>query len=128
MPKKDFKNLIKQIEELSVLELAELVKELEKKFGVIAAAPVTVGSALSAAEEKTKLSEEKTSFNVELIAAGNSKIQVIKIVKEIIGVGLKQAKDIVDAAPKIIKENLPKTEAEEIKKKLEEAGATVELK
>jgi len=126
-----FKDLVKQIEELTVLELSELVKVLEEKFGVSAAAPVAIaaaGSAQGAAAGDAGAAEEKSEFDVELKAAGDSKISVIKIVREITGKGLKEAKDMVDGAPKVIKEKAPKKDAEELKKKLEEAGATVELK
>lgn len=119
-----FKKLVEEIEKMSVLDLAELVKVLEEKFGVSAA--MAVAPAASADAEAVK--EEKTAFNVELKSAGGQKIQVIKVVREITGLGLKEAKDIVDAAPKVIKENLKKEDAEEMKKKLEAAGATVELK
>jgi large subunit ribosomal protein L7/L12 len=124
-----FKDLVKQIEELSVLELSELVKILESKFGVSASAPAMVAAmpqTESAAAEGA--AEEKSEFDVEIVAAGDAKIAVIKIVREITGKGLKDAKDLVDAAPKVIKEKAPKAEAEELKKKLEEAGATVNLK
>lgn len=122
-----FQELVKKIEELSVLDLAQLVKVLEEKFGV-SAAPVMAAApaAAAAAEEETKA--EKSTFNVVLTAAGNAKIQVIKVVRELIGKGLKEAKDMVDAAPATVKEGVPKAEAEELKKKLEEAGATVEIK
>jgi large subunit ribosomal protein L7/L12 len=122
-----FKKIVDEIEKMSVLDLAELVKILEEKFGVspMAAMPVMAGAA---AGGEAAAKEEKTSFNVELKNAGGQKIQVIKVVREITGLGLKEAKDIVDAAPKILKENLKKEDAEEMKKKLEEAGATVELK
>ena len=128
VPKK-FQDLVKQIEELSVLELSELVKVLEEKFGVSAAAPAMMaampaGGAAAGGEAE----EEKSEFDVELVAAGDAKIAVIKIVREVTGQGLKDAKDIVDAAPKVLKEKVPKAEAEELKKKLEEAGATVDLK
>lgn len=123
-----FKDLVKQIEEMSVLELSELVKVLEDKFGVSAAAPAMAVTATPANGEAEEAAEEKNEFDVELAAAGDSKISVIKIVKEITGKGLKEAKDIVDDAPKVIKEKSPKAEAEELKKKLEEAGATVNLK
>lgn len=122
-----FQVLVKQIEELSVLDLAELVKVLEKKFGVSAAAPMMVGAVSSSAEAGEE-KEEKTIFNVELKAAGDQKINVIKAVREITSLGLKEAKDLVDAAPKMVKEGVKKEEADEIKKKLEAAGATVELK
>lgn len=122
-----FKALVEQIEKLSVLELSELVKVLEDKFGVSAAMPMMaapVGAGAAAAEEGAV---EKSEFDIELKASGASKINVIKAVREITGKGLKEAKDLVDAAPKTIKEKVPKAEAEEIKKKLEQAGATVEL-
>src|SRR3990167_9907919 len=121
-----FKSLVEIIEKMSVLDLAELVKILEKKFGVSAAAPaiVTSGPAAGPAVEV----EEKTSFNVELTEAGANKIAVIKAVRELTEMGLKDAKDLVDAAPKILKEAVKKEEAEIMKKRLEEAGAKVTLK
>jgi len=122
-----FKSLIEIIEKMSVLDLAELVKILEKKFGVSAAplggAIVTSGPAAAAAEV-----EEKTSFNVEITEAGSNKIAVIKAVRELTEMGLKDAKDLVDGAPKMLKEGVKKEEAEAIKKRLEEAGAKVTLK
>jgi large subunit ribosomal protein L7/L12 len=123
-----FKDLVKQIEELSVLDLAELVKVLEEKFGVSAAAPVMMGAVAGGAGDVGAAKEEKTSFNVELKAAGEQKINVIKAVREITGLGLKEAKDLVEGAPKMVKENVKKEEAEDIRKKLSEAGATVEIK
>lgn len=122
-----FKALVEQIEKLSVLELSELVKVLEEKFGVSAAAPMMMG-AMPAAAGAAPAAEEKTEFNVELAEAGANKINVIKVVREITGLGLKEAKDIVDGAPKVVKENAAKAQAEEMKKKLEEAGAKVNLK
>jgi large subunit ribosomal protein L7/L12 len=122
-----FKALVEQVEKLSVLELSELVKVLEEKFGVSAAAPMMMG-AMPAAGAGAAPAEEKTEFNVELADAGANKINVIKVVREITGLGLKEAKDIVDAAPKSIKDNVAKAQAEEWKKKLEEAGAKVNLK
>lgn len=122
-----FKDLVETIEKLSVLDLSELVKVLEEKFGVSAAAPMMVAAAGAAASAGEAV-EEKTSFNVEVTASGDNKISVIKAVREITGVGLKDAKDLVDAAPKVIKEGVDKAEAESMKKKLEEAGATVTLK
>ena len=119
-----FEKLVAEIEKMSVLDLSELVKVLEEKFGVSAAAPMMMGAAPVAAEA----AEEKTDFDVELTAAGAQKINVIKAVREITGLGLKEAKDLVDAAPKVIKEKIAKAQAEEVKKKLEEAGATVVLK
>ncbi len=124
-----FKSLVEQIEKLSVLELSELVKVLEEKFGVSAQAPVTVAAAPGAvAPGAAPAGEEKTEFNVELKDAGSQKIQIIKLVREITGKGLKEAKDIVDKAPQVLKEKAKKEEAEEIKKKLEAAGAKVEIK
>lgn len=120
-----FVELVGQIEKLSVLELSELVKVLEEKFGVSAAAPMMMAGAPAAG---AAAAEEKDEFNVELTAAGESKINVIKVVREVTGLGLKEAKDMVDGAPQVIKENAPKAEAEELKKKLEEAGGTVTLK
>lgn len=126
-----FKDIVEKIESMNVLDLAELVKILEKKFGV-SAAPMAVapmaGQASAARGQEQGGTEEKISFNVELQGAGEQKIQVIKVVKEILGLGLKEAKDLVEGAPKTIKEGVKKEEAEEIKKKLEEAGAKVELK
>ena len=121
-----FTELVEKIEKLSVLDLAELVKVLEKKFGVSAQAPVMMGAMPAVAGAAA--AEEKTEFNVELKAVGDQKIAVIKVVREVTGKGLKDAKDLVDAAPKVIKEKASKAEAEDIKKKLEAAGATVELK
>ncbi|PIT93838.1 50S ribosomal protein L7/L12 [Candidatus Falkowbacteria bacterium CG10_big_fil_rev_8_21_14_0_10_43_11] len=120
-----FKALVEEIEKMSVLDLAELVKILEKKFGVSAAAPAMMMAAPGAAAEAA---EEKTEFNVELTASGANKIAVIKAVKEITGLGLKEAKDLVDGAPKVIKENVAKADAETMKKKIEEAGGTATLK
>lgn len=120
-----FEKLVAEIEKMSVLDLSELVKVLEEKFGVSAAAPMMMGAMPAAAAEAA---EEKTDFDVELTSAGAQKINVIKAVREITGLGLKEAKDLVDAAPKVIKEKAAKAQAEDIKKKLEEAGATVVLK
>lgn len=122
-----FKALVEQIEKLSVLDLSELVKVLESKFGVSSAAPMMMAAAPAAAGEAAE-AEEKTSFNVELTAAGANKIAVIKVVREATGKGLKEAKDMVDAAPKVIKEGANKEEAEALKKQLEEAGAQATLK
>ncbi len=123
-----FKDLVKQIEELSVLDLSELVKVLEEKFGVSAAAPAMMAMMPAAGGATEAEAEEKSDFDVELVAAGDAKIAIIKIIREVTGKGLKDAKDIVDAAPKVIKEKATKIEAEELKKKLEDAGATVKLK
>lgn len=126
-------DLIKEIEGLSVLELSELVKALEEKFGVTAAAPVAVAAAPTVPVAGSEAggapaAEAKTTYTVVLTAAGDKKIEVIKAVREITTLGLKEAKDLVEGAPKTIKENVKKEEAEEIKKKLEAAGAKVELK
>ncbi|MFZ6035888.1 MAG: 50S ribosomal protein L7/L12 [Patescibacteria group bacterium] len=121
-----FKNLVAEVEKMSVMDLAELVKVLEDKFGVSAQAPVAVAAAGPAAAGEA--AEEKTSFNVELTAAGANKIAVIKVVREVTEMGLKDAKDLVDGAPKVIKEGVDKAAAEEIKKKIEEAGGTAALK
>ncbi|MCX6766197.1 MAG: 50S ribosomal protein L7/L12 [Candidatus Moranbacteria bacterium] len=124
-----FKALVSEIEKMSVLELSELVKVLEEKFGVSASAPMMMaGPAAGAGGEAAEAAPEKSEFDIELVASGDSKINVIKAVREITGQGLKDAKDLVDAAPKVIKEKVAKAEAEDIKKKLEEAGATVNLK
>jgi large subunit ribosomal protein L7/L12 len=121
-----FAKLVEEIEKMSVLDLSELVKVLEDKFGVTAAAPVMMGAMPAAAGEAA--AEEKTDFDVELTNAGAQKINVIKAVREITGLGLKEAKDLVDGAPKVVKEKVAKADAETMKKKLEEAGATVTLK
>ena len=118
--------ILEAIENMTVLELSELVKAMEEKFGVSAAAPVAVAAVGGAAPAAG--GEEKTEFTVVLAAAGDKKINVIKAVRESTGLGLKEAKELVDGAPKPVKENIGKAEAEELKKKLEEAGATVELK
>ncbi|MDT8317675.1 MAG: 50S ribosomal protein L7/L12 [bacterium] len=120
-------DVIKYLEGISVLELSELVKELEEKFGVSAAAPVAVAAA-PAAGGAAAAGAEKDEFDVILTAAGDKKIQVIKIVREITGLGLKEAKELVDGAPKPIKEGVSKEEAEEMKTKVEEQGASVEVK
>lgn len=124
-----FKDLVEKIEKLSVVELAELVKILEKKFGV-SAVPMAVAAtpATSSSTTESAKVEEKTTFDVELTSVGENKIAVIKIVRDATGKGLKEAKDLVDSAPKIIKEKVDKAEAEELKKKLEEVGAKVTLK
>jgi large subunit ribosomal protein L7/L12 len=119
---------IKQIESMSVVEVSELVKALEEKFGVSAVVMAPSAGSGQAGEESTGAVEEKDSFSVVLKEAGSQKIQVIKVVREVTGKGLKEAKDLVDGAPQVVKEGAKKEEAEELKKKLEEAGATVELK
>ena len=120
--------VIEWLSSQSVLQLNELVKELETKWGVSAAAPVAVAAAPAAGGAAAAPAEEKTEFNVMLVDAGANKIGVIKEVRAITGLGLKEAKDLVEGAPKPIKENVAKAEAEELKKKLEAAGAKVELK
>ncbi|MGD9022416.1 MAG: 50S ribosomal protein L7/L12 [Deltaproteobacteria bacterium] len=119
--------VIEFISTMSVLELSELVKELEEKFGVSAAAPVAVAAAPGAQVAQAQ-AEEKTEFDVILSTVGDKKIQVIKVMRAITGLGLKEAKALVDEAPKPVKEGISKGEAEDIKKQLEEAGATVEIK
>lgn len=122
-------DVVKFIEGMTVLELSELVKELEEKFGVSAAAPVAVASAAhGGAAPAAAAAEEKTEFTVILTAFGEQKIQVIKEVRAITGLGLKEAKDLVDGVPKPVKEGIPKAEAEEIKKKIEASGGSVEIK
>jgi large subunit ribosomal protein L7/L12 len=123
MTKEEF---IEAIENMTVLELAELVKALEEKFGVTAAAPVAVAAAPAAAEAEEQ--EEQTEFDAVLAAIGDQKIKVIKVVRELTGLGLKEAKDLVDSFPKPIKEKVSKEEAEGVKAKLEEVGATIEIK
>ena len=124
MAKMTTAEMIEAIKELSVLELNELVKACEEEFGVSAAAGVVV----AAAGGEAAAAEEKDEFDVELVSAGASKVKVIKVVREITGLGLKEAKELVDGAPKVIKEGVSKAEAEEIKTKLEEQGAEVNLK
>ncbi len=121
-----FEKLVGEIDKLSVLELSELVKVLEDHYGVSAAAPMAMAAA-PVAGEGAAAAEEKTSFTVTLTEAGASKINVIKAVRELTGLGLAESKAVVDSAPKAVKENVNKAEAEEAKAKLEEAGATVEL-
>ena len=126
MAKLTVAEMIEAIKELSVLELNDLVKACEEEFGVSAAAGVVVAAAGGAGEAAA--AEEKDEFNVELTSAGASKVKVIKVVREITGLGLKEAKDVVDGAPKVIKEGCSKAEAEDIKAKLEAEGAEVTLK
>lgn len=120
----NYEELITKVEQMTVVELNGFVKALEEKFGVSAAAMVSVGAnaGLGGVEEA------KSTYDVVLTNAGGQKVQVIKVIKEVLGIGLKEAKDIADAAPKPVKEGMKKEEAEELKKKLEEAGAAVELK
>ena len=121
--------IVEAVEKMTVLELSELVKAIEEKFGVSAAMPMMMGAmpGVAAAEEGEK-KEEKTSFAVELTNAGAQKIAVIKALREVTSLGLKEAKDLAEAAPKMVKEDVAKAEADEIKKKLEDAGATVTIK
>ena len=124
-----FQDIVEKISSMSVLDLSELVKVLEDKFGVSAAMPMGMammpaGAGAGAAEAV----EEKTSFNVELKSGGGQKIQVIKVVREVLGLGLKEAKDLVDAAPKMLKEGMNKEQADELKKKIEAAGGEVDVK
>ena len=119
-----FKDIVAKIEEMSVIDLHELVKVLEEKFGVSAQAAASAGPAAGPAEA----AEVKDAFTVELTSAGEQKIAVMKIVKEVLALGLKEAKDLVDAAPSVLKEGMKKAEAADLKKKIEEAGGKVELK
>jgi large subunit ribosomal protein L7/L12 len=121
-------NIVEQISGMTAIELSELKKALEEKFGVTAAAPVAFGGFAPAAAAEAAPVEEKTEFDVVLLEAGANKLQVIKVVKDVTGLGLKEAKELVDTAPKPIKEGATKTVADELKAKLEEAGAKVELK
>lgn len=123
-----FQGLVGEIEKMSVLDLAELVKVLEEKFGVSAAAPMMAMAPAAAGGAVAAPAEEQTTFNVELTESGANKIGVIKALREITQIGLKDAKDMVDSAPKMVKEGVGKAEAETMKKKLEEAGAKVTLK
>ena len=124
----DIAKIVEDLSNLTVLEAAELSKLLEEHWGVSAAAPVAVAAAGAAGGGEAAVAEEKDEFDVVLTAAGDKKINVIKEVRAITGLGLKEAKDLVEGAPKPVKEGVAKAEAEEIKKKLEEAGASVELK
>ena len=126
-----FDKLIKEIESLSVVELANLVKELEERFGIDTTAMAAGGGAAASAggeEKKEEEAEEKSEYTVELKSAGEKKIEVIKAIRTVIDMGLKDAKDLVDSAPKTIKENMPKEDAEKLKKAIESAGGEVELK
>jgi large subunit ribosomal protein L7/L12 len=121
-------DVIEAIKGMTLVEVSELVKELEEEFGVTAAAPVAVAAAAPQAGGAETPAEEKTSFDVILQNVGDKKIQVIKVVRQVTGLGLKEAKELVDNAPKPVKEGVPKEEAEKIKKQLEEVGASVEVK
>jgi len=120
--------IAEQLDKLTLLEAAQLSKLLQDKWGVSAAAPMAAAAAGGAAPAGAPVAEEKTEFDVVLSAAGEKKIQVIKVVRELTGLGLKEAKDLVDGAPKAVKEKVSKAEAEEMKKKLEEQGAAVQVK
>jgi large subunit ribosomal protein L7/L12 len=120
--------IAEQLDKLTLLEAAQLSKLLQEKWGVSAAAPMAAAAAGGAAPAGAPVAEEKTEFDVVLTAAGDKKIQVIKVVRELTGLGLKEAKDLVDGAPKPVKEKVTKAEAEEVKKKLEEQGAAVQVK
>ena len=120
-------DVLKYLENANMLEISELISEIEDKFGVSAAAPVAVAAA-SGDAAGAGAAEEKSEFDIELTGTGEKKINVIKVVREITALGLKEAKELVDGAPSVVKEAVPKDEAEEVKKKLEEAGASVNLK
>ena len=124
----DIPNLVESIGRLSLLEASELVKALEEKFGVSAAAAAAPAAATGAGAAVAPVVEEKDTFDVVLIAAGANKINVIKVVRELTGLGLKEAKDLVDGAPKPVKEGISKDDAEKMKKQLADAGASVEMK
>jgi large subunit ribosomal protein L7/L12 len=120
-------DILEAISNMTVMEIVDLVKMMEDKFGVTAAAPVAV-AAVGAAGGEAPAAEEKTEFTVHLASFGSNKVSVIKVIREVTGLGLKEAKDLVESAPADVKEDVPKEEAEEIKKKLDEAGATAEIK
>jgi large subunit ribosomal protein L7/L12 len=120
--------IVNTLSDLTILEVSDLVKKLEEKWGVSAAAPMMVAGAAAAPAAAPAAVQEKEDFDVVLTSAGEKKIQVIKVVRELTGLGLKEAKDLVDGAPKTVKEAVPKAEAESMKKKLEEAGGAIELK
>lgn len=126
--KKSVETLVDEIGNLSVLELSELVKALQDKFGVSAAAPVQVVAQAGAADAAQAKTEEKSEFNVTMTSCGEKKIQVLKVLRELTGLGLKEAKDMIDSLPKVIKEGATKEEAQNMKSKLEEVGAAIELK
>jgi len=127
MAKVKKEDVLDYLESASMLEVSELISDIEEKFGVSAAAPVAVAAGPAAGGEASG-AEEKTDFNIELSSVGEKKINVIKVIREITALGLKEAKDLADGAPSIIKESVPADEANEVKAKLEEAGATVALK
>ena len=121
-------DVVKYLENANMLEISQLISEIEDKFGVSAAAPVAVAGVAAPVDGDAASSEEKTEFDVELTSVGDKKIGVIKVIREVTSIGLKEAKDMADNAPSVVKEQLNKDEAEEVKNKLEEAGATVTLK
>ena len=122
-------DVLSYLEKANMLEISDLIKDIEEKFGVSAAAPVAIaGGAAGVATETESAEEEKTEFNIELSGVGEKKINVIKVIREITALGLKEAKELADSAPSVVKEDVSKDEAETIKTKLEEAGATVTLK
>ncbi len=125
---KNVEKLLDAVKKMTVMELAELVKAMEDEFGVTAAAPVMAMAGAAPSAQAAEETEEKTDFNVMLASFGSNKIQVIKVVRALTGLGLKEAKDLVESAPCAVKEGIPKDEAESVKKQLEEAGASVELK
>lgn len=122
----DLEKIVEEVSKLTALELSDLVKKIEEKFGVSAAMPMMTAGAGAGGEEEAK--EEKSTFNVELKSAGGTKIAVIKVLREALGLGLAEAKGVADAAPKVVKEGMDKVAADDLKAKLEAAGATVELK
>ena len=128
MSNENVTKVVDLIGSMTVLEVADLVKEMEEKFGVSAAAPVMMGGMMPAGGDGGGAAEEQTEFNPVLVSSGDKKIQVIKVVRAITGLGLKEAKELVDNAPKPIKEGVDKAEAEDIKKQVEEVGGTVEVK
>ena len=128
MSNESITKVVDLIGSMTVLEVADLVKEMEEKFGVSAAAPVMMGGMMPAGGDGGGAAEEQTEFDPVLVSSGDKKIQVIKVVRAITGLGLKEAKGLVDAAPKAIKEGVDKAEAEDIKKQVEEVGGTVEIK
>ncbi len=128
MSKISKEDVLSYLESANMLEISDLISDIEEKFGVSAAAPVAVAGGAAAPADGAAAAEEKTEFDVELTSTGDKKIGVIKVIREVTSVGLKEAKDMADGAPSVIKEQLSKDEAEEVKKKLEEAGATVTLK
>ena len=128
MAKLKKEDVLDYLESASMLEVSELINDIEEKFGVSAAAPVAVAAGAPAAGDGGAAAEEKTEFDIELTSVGDKKINVIKVIREITSLGLKEAKELADGAPSVVKDNVPSDEANEVKAKLEEAGATVTLK